>query len=217
MALAFFDLDETLLAGDSDYQWGLHLVSLGKVDGHFYEKENLRFYQEYLAGKLDVNEFLTFALKPLAENSYENLCNWRNDFIQQRIKPIIKEKAFDLIQQHREAGDYLVIVTATNRFITEPIKDLFEIDTLIATEPEILNERFTGLVEGEPCFGKGKVTNVKKWIESKDLSLADSYFYSDSRNDIPLLELVDHPVAVYADEKLSAFAKEKGWKQISLL
>ncbi len=216
MALALFDLDETLLAGDSDYEWGLHLVSLGKVDEKFYKNENERFYKQYLSGTLDVYEFLNFALKPLAENSYEELCQWRTEFIEQRIKPIIKTKAHDLIEQHRNAGDHLVIVTATNRFITEPIKDIFAIDTLIATEPAMENGKFTGDVEGTPCFGLGKVTRLNQWLASNSHSLVGSYFYSDSRNDIPLLELVDYPTAVDADEKLTAHAIKHNWKHLSL-
>ena len=216
MALAFFDLDETLLAGDSDYEWGLHLVSIGKVDGVFYQKKNERFYRDYLAGKLDVFKFLNFALKPLAENSYDELCKWREEFIEQRIKPIIKKKAFDLIAHHRELGDDLVIVTATNRFVTEPIKEIFEIETLIATEPAMENGRFTGQVEGVPCFGPGKATRVRQWLDTTTYTLEGSYFYSDSRNDIPLLELVDHPIAVDADKELTAHAIKSKWKRLSL-
>ena len=216
MALALFDLDETLLAGDSDYEWGLHLVSLGKVNEDFYKSENERFYKEYLAGKLDVYEFLRFALKPLAENSLEELNKWRDEFIEQRIKPIVKNKAHELVEQHRQAGDYLVIVTATNRFITEPMKEIFNIDTLIATEPAMENGKFTGEVEGTPCFGFGKVTRVKEWLESSSYSLEGSYCYSDSRNDIPLLELVDFPTAVDADKDLTTHAIKNNWKRLSL-
>lgn len=216
MTLAFFDLDETLIAGDSDYEWGNHLVSIGKVDGEFYEKENQRFYKEYLAGKLDIYEFLNFAFKPLAENSYEELCQWRDEYIDLRIKPIIKTKAYGLIDQHRNAGDHLAIITATNRFITEPIKEILNIGTLIATEPAILNGEFTGEVEGTPCFGDGKVSRVKQWLESNSHTLEGSYFYSDSRNDIPLLELVDYPIAVDADEELTAHAIKSNWKRLSL-
>lgn len=217
MAIALFDLDQTLLAGDSDYEWGLHLVALGKVDDEYYRSENERYYQEYLAGTLDIFQFLKFAFQPLAENSYLELCEWRKDFIEHRIKPIIKTKAMELISQHREAGDQLAIITATNRFITEPIKEIFEIDTLIATNPAMKDGSFTGEVEGTPCFGEGKVTRFNEWLSTMNHSLAGSYFYSDSLNDIPLLELVDHPIAVDADETLSSYAKKKGWKQISLI
>lgn len=216
MALVLFDLDETLLAGDSDYEWGRYLISIGKVDGKFYESENRRFYKEYREGNLDVFEFLNFALEPLAKYSYDELCKWREKFIEIHIEPIIKSKAYDLVDKHRNAGDYLAIVTATNRFITEPIKDIFEIETLIATEPAMKNGQFTGEVDGTPCFGQGKVTRVKEWVDKNTHSLNGSFCYSDSQNDIPLLELVDNPITVDADETLSAHAIEKGWEQLKL-
>ncbi len=216
MALALFDLDETLIAGDSDYEWGSHLVSIGKVDAEHYANENERFYEEYLAGTLDVYEFLNFALQPLANNSYEELCQWRDDYIEQRIKPIIKPKSFDLITKHRDAGDHLMIVTATNSFITEPTKEIFGIHELIATEPEMKNGGFTGEVHGTPSFGPGKVDRLQEWLKDSKHSLEGSYFYSDSRNDIPLLELVSNPIAVDADEKLTKHAEKNNWQQISL-
>ncbi len=216
MALVFLDLDETLLDGDSDYEWGRYLAETGKVDRATYEKENERFYREYLAGTFDVLEFLDFALKPLAENSYDELCQWRSRFVETCIQPIIKAKAHELIGQHREAGDEPVIITSTNRFIVEPICELLGIENLIATEPAQVNGEFTGKVEGVPCFGPGKVTRASQWTESRSENLKDSYFYTDSYNDLPLLEQVAHPVAVDADEKLAAHAKKLGWKQISL-
>ena len=216
MAIALFDLDETLLAGDSDYEWGLHLVSKGKVNREIYKSENERFYKEYLAGKLDVYEFLRFAFQPLVENSYDELVIWREEYIERRIKPIIKNKAHELIAKHREAGDHLVIITATNRFITEPVLKIFNVDTLIATEPEMENQKFTGEVKGVPCFGPGKVTRLKQWLETSNHTLEGSYFYSDSRNDIPLLELVDHPFVVDADEELTKHAIEHNWSRLSL-
>lgn len=216
MALALFDLDETLIAGDSDFEWGAHLVSIGKVDKDYYASENERFYKEYLAGSLDVYEFLKFSLRPLADHPYDELCDWRKDYIQQRIKPIIKPKAFNLLKKHRDAGDYLVIVTATNSFITEPTKDIFGMDDLIATEPAMHDGKFTGKVDGTPSFGPGKVTRLKEWLDGTNHSLEGSYFYSDSRNDIPLLEIVSNPIAVDADEKLSLHAAKNNWQQISL-
>ena len=216
MALALFDLDETLIAGDSDYEWGAHLVSLGKVNAENYAKENERFYDEYLAGTLDVFEFLTFALEPLANHAYEELCEWRDNYIEQRIKPIIKPKAFDLVNKHRDAGDHLIMITATNRFITEPTKEIFKMDELIATEPAMKNGKFTGKVKGTPSYGEGKVTRLQEWLKGTSHSLEGSYFYSDSRNDIPLLELVTNPIAVDADAMLSAHAKKKNWQQLSL-
>ena len=153
--------------------------------------------------------FLKFALRPLAEHPYEELCQWRDDYIEQRIKPIIKSKALDLVNKHRDAGDHLVIITATNQFITEPTKEMFGMHDLIATLPEMENGQFTGNVDGTPSFGPGKVTRLKKWLENNNHSLEESYFYSDSRNDIPLLELVSHPVAVDADNKLRTHAEKK--------
>ena len=216
MALALFDLDETLIAGDSDYEWGSHLVSIGKVDAQHYASENERFYKEYLAGTLNIYEFLDFSLQPLANNSYEELCQWREDYIEQRIKPIIKPKAFDLISKHRDAGDHLVIITATNSFITEPTKDIFGIENLIATVPAMENGTFTGKVSGTPSFGHGKVTCLNEWLKNSSHSLEGSYFYSDSLNDIPLLELVSNPIAVDADEKLSKHAAKNNWQRLSL-
>lgn len=216
MALVFFDLDETLLDGDSDYEWGRYLASTGKVDRATYEKENERYYREYLAGTFDILEFLDFALRPLAENSYAELCQWRSRFIETQVRPMIKPGAGDLIGRHREAGDEPVVITSTNRFIVEPICELLQIEHLIATEAARENGEFTGEVEGVPCFGPGKVTRARQWAESHAKSLQDSYFYTDSYNDLPLLECVAHPVAVDADEKLAAHASEHGWKQISL-
>ena len=216
MALVFFDLDETLLDGDSDYEWGRYLAATGKVDRDAYEKENERFYREYLAGTFDILEFLDFALRPLAENPYAELCQWRSRFIETQVRPMIKPGAGDLIDRHREAGDELVVITSTNRFIVEPICELLRIEHLIATEAARENGEFTGEVQGVPCFGPGKVTRARQWAESHAKSLQDSHFYTDSYNDLPLLECVAHPVAVDADEKLTAHASEHGWKQISL-
>lgn len=216
MALALFDLDETLLAGDSDYEWGRYLVSIGKVDRVSYEKENERFYQEYLAGKLNIYEYLKFSLRPLAENPYEELCRWRSEYIDTHIKPMIKPKARAVIEQHRSEGDHLAIITSTNQFIAAPIQKTLNIATLIATEPAIKNGGFTGEIVGIPCFGPGKVTRLEEWLKSNSCNLEGSWFYSDSRNDIPLLEKVDHPVAVDADEELTAHAIKNNWKRLNL-
>lgn len=216
MALVLFDLDETLLAGDSDYEWGRYLVSVGKVDRVSYEKENERFYQEYLVGRLDIHEYLRFALRPLAENPYSELCRWREEYIETHIRPIIKPKACAIIDQHREASDHLAIITATNRFITSPVQKILNVATLIATEPAMKDGEFTGEVEGIPCFGPGKVARVNEWLKGNSYGIEGSWFYSDSHNDIPLLELVDHPVAVDADKKLTRHAMKKGWQCLSL-
>ncbi|TNG02039.1 MAG: HAD family hydrolase [Gammaproteobacteria bacterium] len=216
MALAIFDLDNTLLAGDSDYLWGRYLVDQGIVDVDIYEGENQRFYNEYKQGKLDIMEFLAFALKPLAQHSLEELFSWRYDYIQKVIKPIVSEAAINLVESHRRNGDILLIITATNRFVTEPIAKLFNIDHLLATDPEIDGTRYTGKVDGIPCYRDGKVTRLNTWLEQTGHDLEDSYFYSDSHNDLPLLELVDHPIAVDPDAKLLEVAAQRNWSVISL-
>lgn len=216
MALALFDLDNTLLQGDSDYLWGRFLVEHGIVDGAYYEAENERFYREYLDGNLDILEFLAFALRPLATNSPEDLYRWRAEFMAEKIEPIILPAARDLVERHRGAGDTLLIVTATNSFITGPIAQRFAVDHLLATEPERNGAGFTGRVAGTPCFQQGKVTRLQQWLAEQGEDLAGSYFYSDSRNDLPLLELVSHPHAVDPDAALAATASQRGWPVLSL-
>ncbi|MCP3867182.1 MAG: HAD family hydrolase [Gammaproteobacteria bacterium] len=216
MALAIFDLDNTLLAGDSDYLWGQFLCDLGVVDKDFYERENDRFYHQYKAGSLDIYEFLSFSLRPLKENSTEDLMAWRTRFVQQEIESTILPPTTELIEKHRESGDTLLIITATNRFVTEPIAERLGVDHLIATEPEIKEGRYTGRVEGIPSFQDGKVERLSQWLTAQDLDLTGSTFYSDSHNDIALLEKVDNPVAVNPDEQLEAYASLRGWRIISL-
>ena len=216
MNLAIFDLDNTLLSGDSDYLWGQFLVEKGIVDGAAYEAENLRFYEEYKAGKLDIFEFLAFSLRPLSENSAQDLRGWREEFVATRIHPIIAPGSAALLQRHRDAGDFLLIITATNRFVTEPIAGLLEVDHLLATEPEIKDGHYTGKVIGIPCFQQGKVERLRQWMDQSNHTLENSWFYSDSHNDLPLLEKVTHPVAVDPDEQLSHHAQQKGWSVISL-
>ena len=216
MRLAIFDLDNTLLAGDSDYLWGRFLVEQGIVDAEHYERENQRFYEEYKSGQLDIHEFLRFSLQPLARHDMETLMRWHRQFIQEKISPIMLPKAGKLLQKHRENGDFLLIITATNSFVTGPIAERLGVDAMLATEPQIINGRYTGEVDGVPCFQQGKVTRLKQWLEKTGYNLADSWFYSDSHNDLPLLELVDNPVAVDADETLSEHARLKGWTQMSL-
>ena len=216
MALAIFDLDNTLLSGDSDYLWGVFLGEQGIVDADYYEQENERFYQEYKEGKLNIMEFLQFSLRALAENDLQNLLNWRQQFIDEKIRPIIPDSSLELIKQHEQKGDTLMIITATNAFVTRPIAELMGIRHLIATEPEFINGNYTGRVQGEPSFQYGKVKRLNAWLEGNHESLADSFFYSDSHNDIPLLEIVDHPVAVDPDETLRKHATQNQWPIISL-
>lgn len=216
MSVALFDLDNTLLEGDSDYQWGRFLVERKVVDATVYERENHRFFAQYEAGTLDIYEFARFAYRPLAECPLEQLFALRAQYIEERIRPLIRPKAVDLLSQHRDSGDILVIITSTNRFVTEPIAEELGVDDLIATDPEIKDGRYTGELAGIPCFQEGKVKRLQEWLKQTDHTLDDSWFYTDSHNDIPLLQHVSHPVVVDADRKLTEIALKRGWPSISL-
>ena len=216
MSLAIFDLDNTLLGGDSDYLWGRFLVEHGIVDAAHYERENQRFYDEYKSGQLDIHEFLRFSLRPLAEHDMVTLQDWHRQFMAEKIMPIILPKARELLAKHRAAGDFLLIITATNRFVTGPIAEELGVDEMLATEPAMAHGRYTGEVSGTPCFQQGKVTRLRDWLAQTGRHLENSWFYSDSHNDLPLLEQVSHPVAVDADETLAEHARLKGWPVISL-
>ncbi len=216
VSLAIFDLDNTLIADDSDYLWGQFLVDQGIVDKAYYEAANLKFYKQYKEGNLDINEFLSFSLKPLADHKLSDLHLWREQFITDIITPILLQPAQELINKHRAKGDTLLVITATNRFVTAPIVQLYGIENLIASTPELINDQYTGKVDGIPCFQGGKVKLLEEWLKASTETMQDSYFYSDSHNDLPLLKLVDHPVAVDPDEKLTAFATENNWPIISL-
>ena len=214
--LAIFDLDNTLLGGDSDYLWGRFLIEQGLVDGEYYERENRRFYEEYKVGTLDIYEFLRFSLQPLSQHDMATLHKWRKKFIQEKIESIMLPAARTLLQQHRDQGHTLLIITATNRFVTEPIAEMLGVEYLLATEPEVTHGRYSGNVSGTPCFREGKVENLKLWLKSTGMNLAASWFYSDSLNDLPLLEMVTHPVAVDPDDTLADHARLRGWPIISL-
>lgn len=216
MTLAIFDLDNTLIADDSDYLWGKFLVDQGIVDRLIYDKINAQFYEDYQNGTLDMMAFLRFALAPLAAHSIEQLNSWRQEFINTIIKPLLLDKAKALVEKHRAQGDTLLVITATNSFITAPIVALYGIANLIATTPESIDGKYTGNVTGIPCFQEGKVTRLNEWLTLNNERLEGSYFYSDSHNDLPLLKLVDHPVAVDPDEKLHDFAIAQKWEIISL-
>lgn len=216
MALALFDLDNTLLAGDSDYLWGRFLVEQKFVDELVYDKENKRFLELYQQGNLDIYEFIEFAFKPLAANDLETLNTLHKQFMIEKILPIITDKSRALVEKHRSAGDTLIIITATNSFVTGPIATELGIQHLIATEPEMLDGRYTGKVTGTPCFKEGKITRLKEWLLANDIASEDCVFYSDSNNDLPLLKQVKKPVAVDPDEKLEAYAKENNWPIMSL-
>ena len=212
MPLALFDLDNTLLAGDSDYLWGCFLVDKGLVDGELYEEANERFYRQYAEGKLDIHEFLNFALQPLAENDAHLLQSLHREFMERHIRPIMTSRGADMVREHQDRGNRAVIITATNSFVTGPIAQAFAVDDLIATEPEIIDGRYTGKVAGIPCFQHGKIEKLHAWLHRTGVDFDDSWFYSDSHNDLPLLEEVAHPVAVDPDDQLRAVATERGWQ-----
>lgn len=214
--LAIFDLDNTLLGGDSDHLWGQFLVEQGIVDGVWYERENQRYYAEYQAGTLNIFEFLAFALAPLAAHEMPMLLNWREQFVRDKILPIILPAARELLRSHRQQSHTLMIITATNLFVTEPIAAELGVDHLLATTPEQTQGRYTGRVSGYPCFREGKVHNLNQWLSQRGMNLASSWFYSDSHNDLPLLEMVTHPIAVDPDPTLTQHATAKGWPIISL-
>jgi len=216
MTLAIFDLDNTLLEGDSDYLWGQFLVEQGIVDADSYEQKNQYFYDQYKKGTLDIFEFLRFSLRPLTEHPIEQLHLWRTQFIDEKIRPILLPKGRELIQRHREQSDTLMIITATNRFVTEPIASELGITHLLATDPEMKSGQYTGEVRGTPCFQEGKVTRLQQWLNEQQSTLEDSWFYSDSHNDLPLLQQVSHPVAVDPDDTLRSHASQQGWNIISL-
>jgi HAD superfamily hydrolase (TIGR01490 family) len=219
MRLALFDLDNTLLAGDSDYEWGQFLVDRGVLEREAYEAQNRAFYEQYKAGTLDIHEFLGFALRPLADHAPAELERWHAEFMQARIRPMITPAARALVQGHQRAGDLCAVITATNSFVTAPIAREFGIEHLIATEPERRGGRFTGRVAGTPCFRAGKLARLDEWLAGIGRRLADfesSTCYSDSHNDLALLERVTRPVAVDPDGTLAREAERRGWQRISL-
>lgn len=212
-----FDLDNTLLAGDSDFEWAQFLIEQGVLDREVYEARNQAFYDQYKAGTLDIHEFLDFQLKPLSRHPRAVLDAWHREFMAQKIKPIIRDSARTLVARHQ--ADLRVVITATNSFVTGPIAREFGIENLIATEPEQRGGEFTGNVVGMPCFREGKVARLEGWLAELGRPLAsfsESRFYSDSLNDLPLLARVTHPVAVDPDDTLRAHAEQHGWPVISL-
>lgn len=216
MNLAIFDLDNTLLAGDSDYLWGKFLVEKALVDPVLYEQENQRFYDEYKAGTLDIFEFLEFSLAPLSRLPLATLTELHKEFMQNKIDSIWLPKAQELLEKHRQKNDFLLVITATNHFVTAPIAKKLGVDDIIATMPEFINDRYTGKVAGIPCFQAGKVERLHKWMQDNNYSLKESYFYSDSYNDLPLLLEVTYPVAVDPDKRLRKHAEKHGWPILSL-
>ncbi len=219
MNLALFDLDNTLLAGDSDFEWAQFLISKGVLDREVHEAKNLEFYEHYKAGTLDIHAFLDFQLAPLSRHPREELDAWHKEFMTARILPAIGQASRQLVAKHIDAGDLTAIVTATNSFVTGPIAREFGIPHLIGTIPAQEGGRFTGQPRGTPSFREGKIVRVEAWLESLGLwwgSFEQSWFYSDSLNDLPLLEKVTHPVAVDADPTLAKTAAARGWPQLSL-
>jgi HAD superfamily hydrolase (TIGR01490 family) len=216
MKLAIFDLDNTLLAGDSDYTWGEFLVGKGIVDKDEYQQENDRFYVEYQQKTLNILEYQRFVLTPLINLNKDQLSALHNEFMETHIAPLRQAKADALIQQHRSQGDKLLVITATNHFIAEPIVTALGINDLLATDPEIIDGRFTGEIVGYPCFQEGKIERLKLWLAQTQQAYSDITFYSDSINDVPLLAFADTAIAVDPDEALTEMAKEKGWPIISL-
>jgi HAD superfamily hydrolase (TIGR01490 family) len=216
LTLAIFDLDNTLLGGDSDNLWGQFVCERGLVDGDDFAARNAQFYEDYKAGTLDIDAYLRFALATLVGHSREELDAWHRDFMASKIEPILLPKADQLIASHRAQGHALLIITATNEFITRPIAELLGIPELIACEGETVDGRYTGEPRGVPSYHAGKVTRLQAWLAERDISLDGAFFYSDSHNDLPLLKLVDNPVAVDPDDRLRSYAVQKGWPVISL-
>jgi len=215
--LAIFDLDNTLIGGDSDYLWGQFLEQRGYIDAASdYTDKRKAFYRAYQAGTLDIFEFLAFQLRPLAEHDLNTLLSWRSEYLAEMIDPIILPRARELVREHRGRGHELMIITATNRFLTEPIAAAFDIDKLIACEPEMRDGRYTGRVTGTPSYAEGKVSRLREWIQQRQCKVIKSWFYSDSHNDVPLLEQVERPVAVDPDAQLRQVAELRGWPIISL-
>jgi len=217
VALAIFDLDHTLLSGDSDHAWGQFLVDRGLVDPEVHQHRNDYFYEQYKAGTLDIHEYLEFAMRPLTQYEPEKMHDEREVFLNERIDKLISQRSRDLIRKHEEQGDTLLIITATNGFVTYPIAERLGIAHIIAPHPEVVDGRYTGKTVGIPSFHEGKVTRLKEWMETHQHDLEGSYFYSDSHNDMPLLRLVDHAVAVDPDPILKNEAERQGWPVISLL
>ncbi len=216
MALALFDLDNTLLEGDSDFEWGEFLVRKKLVDEKEYAKANRYFLEEYQQCRLDIVEYSAFCFKPFSTRSFEELDILHKEFMHSIVIPMVRAKTQETLEHHRAQSDTVILITATNTFVGKPIADYFGIEHLLATQPKIVNNRYTTEIDGTPCFKEGKVTRLNEWMKLNDESLEGSYFYSDSINDLPLLEVVDNPIVVDPDEFLEDTAKERGWPIISL-
>lgn len=216
MTLAIFDLDNTLLNGDSDHAWGEFLISEGIVDEVTYKTANDEFYEDYKRGELDIFAYLEFALEPLTRFNMAELETLHDKFMDNFVSKMMQPKAKALLDSHREQGHFLLIITATNLFVTGPIGKALNIDEILATNPEVKDNRYTGKVAGTPCYQHGKVARLDTWLKENDRNLEGSYFYSDSINDLPLLEKVANPIAVDPCDSLKAVAEKNDWPIISL-
>lgn len=216
MPLAIFDLDDTLLAGDSDHLWGAWLCEQGLVDAATHASVNEGFYQDYRAGSLDIDAYLRFALQPVAGRTTGEVAAWQATFLRDRIAPIMLPAAQTLLESHRQRGDTLLVITATNELVAGPIVEHLGVDNLIACRVEVTGDRYTGAPLGTPSYREGKVTRLQEWLAARGEALGGATFYSDSHNDLPLLQLVDNPVAVDPDPTLAEYAREAGWLVISL-
>jgi HAD superfamily hydrolase (TIGR01490 family) len=219
MELVLFDLDNTLLAGDSDVAWTQYLIEEGALDASTQTTRNLVFFEQYKAGTLDIHAFLDFQLAPLTRHPRAQLDAWHREYMTRHVRPMIRPAARALVEEHLRRGALTAIVTATNSFVTWPIAREFGIEHLIATIPAQENGAFTGKPRGLPAFQSGKIARVESWLESLGLNFecfAQSWFYSDSHNDLPLLRRVTKPVAVDPDKTLRAVALEHGWEILSM-
>ncbi len=216
MALALFDLDDTLIVGNCETEWFHYLAENGHIDATQYQTEIAEFDRQYEAGAPDIDDYIRYVLATLARHPMKTLLNWRNEWLQQKMIPRIAKGARRLLQQHRDAGDEIVIISASTTFCVEPIAELLGVEHVLATKLEIINNRYSGDFIAPTCFSEGKITLLQHWLKNSHHSLSGSHFYSDSNNDIPLLELAEFPIAVDADAKLAVVAENKGWSQISL-
>jgi HAD superfamily hydrolase (TIGR01490 family) len=216
VSLVLFDLDNTLIAGDSDHLWGEFLVENALVDAELYRARNDEFYCAYQRGELDVLAYLRFALAPLSRFTLAELDELHQQFLAEKIQPLRLPAAEALIAEHKARGDVLAIITSTNRFVTAPIARMLGVDHLLATELELAGDRYTGKLVGVPCYQAGKIEHLQRWLQENPQEMTGSYCYSDSINDLPLLQQVDNPVVVDPDPRLQAHARAHGWPILKL-
>jgi HAD superfamily hydrolase (TIGR01490 family) len=216
--LALFDLDNTLLEGDSDHAWGEFLISNNLVEEDAHREKNDYFYDQYKQGALDIHGYVAFTLEPVMQLDSTQRTQLLAQFMEQSVGPIILDKGRELVHAHLEVGDFCIIITATNEFISTPIAKLFDADLLIATELQTIGDKYNGKIAGTPCYQDGKVSKLNAWIDQQEtrFNLSDAVFYSDSINDLPLLQEVATPVAVDPDQRLRDKAESKGWKILTL-